>query len=140
MKCPTPTLFKYRPEEDQTEYLEGDQITYYQELIGVLRWVIEIGRADILLEVSLLSSQLAAPRLGHLHQVYNIFGYLKKHPRRKIYLDSDYPSISEERFRNFDWEDFYKGSIEPIPNNIPEPLGQSIALHCFVDADHASDK
>ena len=37
MKCPTPTSFKYRPEEDQTEYLEGDQITYYQELIGVLR-------------------------------------------------------------------------------------------------------
>ena len=139
-KCPTPTTHKYRPEDDQTKHLEGDDITYFQELIGVLRWAIEIGRADILLEVALLSSQLAAPRVGHMEQVYHIFGYLKKHPKRKLYMDPDHPEISENRFKKFDWEDFYWGSKEPIPTNIPKTLGRAVALHCFVDADHASDK
>ena len=36
-KCVTPTTYKYRPEEDLSEDLEGDELTYFQELIGVLR-------------------------------------------------------------------------------------------------------
>ena len=139
-KCVTPTTHKYRPEEDETPELEGEAITYFQELIGILRWAIEIGRIDILLEVSLLSSQLASPREGHLQQVFHIFGYLKKNPRRKLYMDSEYPTIGESRFKKFDWEDFYMGAEEPIPNKMPKPRGRSIALHCFVDADHASDR
>ena len=98
----------------------------------MLRWT--IGRADILLKVALLSSQLAAQK--HMQQVYHIFGYLK----RKFYMNPDYPEISENRFKKFDVEDFYWGSEEPIPNNVPKALGKFIALHCFVDADHASNK
>ena len=139
-KCVTPTSYKYRPEEDETPELVGEEITNFQELVGILRWAIEIGRADILLEVTLLSSQLASPRKGHMEQVYHIFGYLKKHLKRKIYLDPDHPDVNESRFQKFDWEDFYKGAEEPIPNNIPEARGRAIGLHCFVDADHASDK
>ena len=130
---------KILSEEDHTKHLEGDEITYFQELIGVLRWEIEIGRVDILLEVALLSSQLAAPRIGHMKQVYHIFGYLKRYPKSKIYMDPYYPAISENRFKKFDWEDFYWGSEKPIPNNVPKALGKSIALYCFVNADHASN-
>ena len=78
------------------------EITYFQELIGILRWAIEIGRADILLEVTLLSSQLASPQRGHMDQVYHIFGYLKKNLKRKIYLDPDLPDNNESRFQKFD--------------------------------------
>jgi hypothetical protein len=38
---------------DITEELNEDDTTYFQELIGVLRWATEIGRVDILLAVSL---------------------------------------------------------------------------------------
>ena len=79
-------------------------------MIGVLRWSIEIGRIDILLEVSLLSTQLACPRVGHMEQVLHIFGYLKKNPKRKIYLDPNHPVIGESRFTKFDCEDFYFGA------------------------------
>ena len=75
-----------------------------------------------------------------MEQVYHIFGYLKKHPKQKIYLDPDHPVISESRFKRFDWEEFYMGAEEPMPNHVPEPQGGEISLHCFVDADHASDK
>ena len=76
----------------------------YQEIIGILRWVIEIGIIDILLEVSLLSSHLALPRIGHLQTVYPIFGYLKQVPKRRLYFDPKKPIISEDRLQIFDWE------------------------------------
>jgi hypothetical protein len=67
----------YHPAEDTSAELDAEGLGYYQELIGVLRWAVEIGRLDILLEISLLSSHLALPREGHLEQVYHIFAYLK---------------------------------------------------------------
>ena len=138
--CNTPFTSGYHPAEDVTAELNADGLQYYQESIGVLRWAIEIGRIDILLEVALLSSHLALPRAGHLQQVYHIFGYLKKSPRRRIYFDPDHPQISESRFKKFDWEDFYKGVEEEIPPNIPESRGNYVSTHCFVDANHAADK
>ena len=55
-------------------------------------------------------------------------------------MERDYPEIIENRFKKFDWEDFYWGLEEPIPHNVPKVLRKSIVLHCFVDADHASNK
>ena len=73
-----------------------------------MRWSVEIRRIDILLEVSLLSSHLALPRFLHLQAVYRIFRYLKQVPKRKLYVDPTKPSISEDIFKSFDWEEFYK--------------------------------
>jgi hypothetical protein len=38
-----------------------------------------------------------------------------------------------------DWHDFYRGAKEPIPGDAPEPLGNVVSTHCFVDADHAGN-
>ena len=73
-KCTTPFLSGYHASGDTSKELDATGTRLYQELIGVLRWAIELGRVDILLEVSLLSSHLALPRVGHLEQVYHIFG------------------------------------------------------------------
>ena len=59
-KCKTPMVTKYAPEMDVTAELKADGIQYFQEFIGVLRWACEIGRVDILLETSLLSTHLAS--------------------------------------------------------------------------------
>ena len=61
-----PMASGYLPELDQSEELDADGVTLYQELIGVLRWAIEIGRVDVYLEVSMLSAYQASPRCGHL--------------------------------------------------------------------------
>ena len=120
-KCQAPLTSKYAPEMEVSAELKADGVQYYQELIGVLRWACEIGRVDILLEVALLSTYLASPRLGHLEQVFHIFGYLKEHPKRKIGFDSAHPKIDPGRFHKFNWEDFYKGAEEAIPENMPKP-------------------
>jgi hypothetical protein len=128
-QCPTPMRTDYHPAENTSAELDVEGLGYYQELIGVLRWAVGIGRLDILLETSLLSSHLALPRKGHLEQVYHIFAYLKHGSRRRIYLDPSYPSISESRFQAYDWTDFYKYAEEPIPSNMPTMPGDASCPH-----------
>ena len=138
-QCRTPFVSNYRPELDTTPELKLGGHRYFQELIGVLRWGIEIGRLDILLEVSMLSSYLACPREGHLEAAFHIFGYLKHHNKRKIAFDPSHPKIDERRFKKYDWTDFYRDAVEAIPPNAPRPRGQAVSTHCFVDANLAGN-
>ena len=71
-KCRTPMSTSYHPSEDSTKELNVEGVQFYQELIGILQWAVAIGRVNILLEVSLLSSHLALPIIGHLQAVYHI--------------------------------------------------------------------
>ena len=105
----------------------------------MLRWAYEIGRVDILLETYLLSTHLASPRIGHLEQVYHIFGYLKDSSKRKLGFDPGHPNINTNRFHRFDWQYFYKGVKEAIPPNMPKPRGNSASTHCFVDDNNAGN-
>ena len=139
-KCFNPMVSNYKPELDVSAELKADGVQYYQELIGVLRWAVEIGRCDILLETCLLSAHLALPRIGHLEQVIHIFGYLKAHPKRKLAFDSLHPMIDESRFQKREWEDFYKDAKEAIPVVRPEERGNPVSMHCFEDAGHANDE
>jgi hypothetical protein len=45
----------YCPELDNTKELDEGSHSRYQQLIGILRWAIELGRIDIYFEVSILS-------------------------------------------------------------------------------------
>ena len=75
----TPLSSNYRPELDTSEVLVGGaDLAYYQSLIGVLRWAVELGRVNICLEVSMMSSYLAMPRVGQMEELYHIFAYLKR--------------------------------------------------------------
>ena len=139
-RCVTPMQANYRPELDVTAEMKIEGIRYYQELIGILRWAVELGRIDITMEVSMLSSHLALPREGHLQQVYHMFGYLKAKPKKTLAFDPTHPDIDEARFEHHDWHDFYRGAKELIPGNAPEPRGNVVSTHCFVDADHAGNR
>jgi hypothetical protein len=45
----------YAPELDTSEECTDDEATLYENLIGILRWIIELGRIDIAFELSALS-------------------------------------------------------------------------------------
>ena len=95
----TPMNITYSPEMDVTKELNADGTTYFQELIGVLPWATEIGRVDILLEVSLLSQYQANPREGRLDQLLHIFAFLKRHPKLTLYLSPELPRTDYGDFR-----------------------------------------
>ena len=92
-KVRTPMTSSFVPELDGSTELDGEDLTFYQELIGILRWATELGRTDILHEVSILSQYQAAPREGHLEELLHIFGYLRRRPKMSIYLDPSLPNV-----------------------------------------------
>ena len=63
-KAETPLQTSYRPELDVSPELGPVEAAYYMSLIGILRWIVELGRVDICLECSMMSSHLALPREG----------------------------------------------------------------------------
>ncbi len=80
---------------DTSPYLDDDFTTLYQQLIGTLRWCVKLGRIDLHLPVALMAQYMAAPRVGHLDQLFHMFGYLKAHGRSKLVLDPAYPNIDD---------------------------------------------
>ena len=79
----------YRPEREESEMCNENEITLYQNLIGMLRWMCELGQIDILYETALLSQYLVSPRKGHLLQALNIFRYLKGVKKNWLVLDTE---------------------------------------------------
>ncbi len=142
-----PYKVEYRPEIDQSEELGEKLINRYQQLIGILRWAIEIGRIDIMTEVSCLSQHLCNPRIGHLEAVYSIFNYIRnnlaKNPGR-IVFDARRVHLDESTFDTAgstkeQWEDFYPDAKEAIPTKLTEPLGKPVIIRTYVDANHAGN-
>ena len=59
-----------------------------------MSWMVEQGRVDIAMEVSLLLSYLAAyPCEGHLETALHIMGYLKNKHNTRLVFDPAYPDI-----------------------------------------------
>ncbi len=84
----TPMTANYWPELDYSPFLPDAAATYYiKELIGILHWAVELGCIDIMVDVSHQSSYTMQPRMGHLDQVFHIFGYLKWNRRATIMFD-----------------------------------------------------
>jgi hypothetical protein len=132
----TPMSSGYRPELDDTPFLGPEDANYYMSLMGILRWAIELGRVDIMVEAGLLSRYQAAPREGHLEQMYHIMAYLKKNPKSRIVFDYSRPNFGHINNEPKDWHEYYHGAAEPIPPNMPEPRGHAVSTTAFVDADH----
>ena len=136
----TPMSTTYRPELDTSHELSPEIANWYQSAISVLRWAIELGRIDIITEVSMLASQMALPRKGHLFAILRIFSYLKKHANSRLPFDATYPEIDHNQFPRRDWRRFYMDVEEPIPPNAPKPLSNLVIIRYFEDSDHAGDK
>ena len=94
---------------------------YYQSLIGILRWIVELRRVDICTEVSLLSSCFALPRAVHQEQVFHVLAYLKKHHNTEMAFDPSYPEIDQNQFERQDWSHTVYGDIftEDLPPKMP---------------------
>ena len=141
-KAETPIKTSYRPELDVSPELKPREAAYYQSLIGILRWIVELGRVDICLETSIMSSHLALPREGHLEQLFHMFAYLKKYHNAEMVFDPTLPDIDENQFEEQDWTSSEFGHLqgkEVMPPKMPEPRGTGFVMQAKVDADHASD-
>ena len=139
-RASTPLSIGYRPEIDTSDELNDADASYYQSLIGILRWMVELGRVDLTCEVSMMSSHMAMPREGHLSQLLHIFAYLKKCHNSELVFDPSDREFDRNSFMEQDWESSEHGSLkEELPLGAPSPKGMGFTMTAYVDSDHAGD-
>jgi hypothetical protein len=129
----------YDPSTDLSDILHPECSSFYQHLIGVMRWMVELGQIDIVTKVSMLS-YLACPRKGHLEIALHVMGYLRLKHNSRFIFDLTYPDIDQTAFSSFEWTEFYGNVEEAIPLDMPTPLCKDIDLCMIVDSDHAGEK
>lgn len=132
-------------ELDQSPLLSVTQHQQYQQMIGILNWIVALGRMDIAYATASLARFVAAPRQTHLQHAKYVFGYLKKCPNKRMIVDSRDPIYEYgEQFLSRDYyrkmRNIYPNAVEEIDDEFPDPLMAEIPITVFVDADHAHDK
>ncbi len=147
VKRDVPMVHGDHPEEDESEILGDEQHTQYQMLIGMLNWIVTLGRIDIAFAVSSLSRFVACPRKGHLDRALYVFGYLKKKFNRRIVIDSRDPILvrnGAESQLDVDLteklKEQYPDSKEQVDTKLPKALFEELSITTYVDSDHAHDK
>jgi hypothetical protein len=93
---------------------------------------------ELISTMKLQSCHSASPRLGHIEAVYHIFLYLTKHEKSRIVFDASSPTLDLTN-QPADWRPFYGDLKEEEPRHMPEPLGKSVDISCFVNANHAGN-
>jgi hypothetical protein len=142
-KAPNPLSSGCPPELDVTSELGEAYALYYHTLVGILRWIVELGRVNIDVEVSMMYSHLALPREGHLKELYHIFAYLKSRPNAEMVFDPTPIEPDHTLFERQDWlysAYGYEDLKEELPSDMPFPHRRSMTMRVFVDADHAGDQ
>jgi hypothetical protein len=114
-KTRSPMETNYRPELDVSPLLPPEKANYYQSQLGILRWIVELGRIDIATEVSMLTAHNALPRQGHLAAVFCMYSYLKTRPNARLIFDPTYAHINYDSFPHENWTEFYGDVEEAIP-------------------------
>jgi hypothetical protein len=135
-----PFPYNYCPDLDLSEPLDPECSSFYQHLIGVMSWMVELGCIDIANEVSLLSSHLVYPREGHLETALHIMSYLSQKHNTQLIFEPTYPKIDMGQFPQYNWTKFYSNVEEAITVDMPEPLGKEVDICMMCDSDHAGDK
>ena len=137
----TPMNQSFVPELDVTEELGPDGIQFFQETIGMIIWATELGRTDIVHEVSLLSQYQASPREGHMGNILHIFAFLDGKPILNMYMNPDITHLEYSLQSDpLEFKEYYRDAKEEMPHNMPSPRGRSVVTTAYLDASHGENK
>eukprot|EP00957_Ditylum_brightwellii_P090775 6912663-Ditylum_brightwellii.AAC.1 len=135
------------PEMDNSEVLNGSDQQKYQMLLGMLNWIVILGRLGIAYDVSLFARFAACPRKGHNTRALYTFGYLKKKPNRMIRIDHRDQAVVKNGAEDQLEVDLlakmrkhYPESEESIDDQLPKTFFDELTVTAYVDSDHAHDK
>ena len=89
----------YDPESDIGPELELVAASYFQTMIGVLRWLIKLGRIDMITKVLLTSLHIALLREGQLDAAVHVMSYVGQKYNLILVNDPSYPKIDHIVFK-----------------------------------------
>ena len=132
----TPLDKNDHPELDTSEILEGDMAAKYLTMVGQLQWLVTLGRFDIHAQVATMSRFRAAPRQGHMDRLKRIYSYAIRTKDYAIRFRTEKPDYSFLPDQDFDWTYSVYGDVhESLPDDMPEPLGESVTTTTTMDAN-----
>jgi hypothetical protein len=112
-------------------------------LLGMIQWMVTIGRPDLCHAVTSLNRFGACPREFHLELAIRVFGYIKMFPTRQIAIDSRNLILGKQEDKK---KLFIPGFLEDYPDakeemdaGFPQPFGETLQTSICVDSDHAHD-
>ena len=124
------------PEVDETPLLGEEGTRTYLSMVGQLQWLVSLGRFDIFSAVVTMSRFRSMPREGHLERLKRMFGYVRDTEHASIRVRTDLPDYSNLPDQQFDWAYSVYGDVhEAIPEDAPEPLGNTVVTTTYVDAN-----
>ena len=143
-KTPMPTKDEdSHPETDTSTLLGLDDHRKFQMLLGMIQWMVTIGRPDLCHAVTSLNRFGACPREFHLELAIRVFGYIKMFPTRQIAIDSRNLILGKQEDKK---KLFIPGFLEDYPDakeemdaGFPQPFGETLQTSICVDSDHAHD-
>ena len=100
------------------------QIKYFQNLIGVLRWIVQLDRIDVAYEVSSLLKFLAHPRTSHIYEALHILKYLETHINNNLAfnpINLKTTSICNAEALIHKMRQIYVDVVEDLPSNTLPP-------------------
>src|SRR6476660_4642327 len=77
----------------------------------------------------------ALPHRGHLNRLKCICGYLVKMKSGTLRFRVHESDYSDLPVKQYDWSSVYGEVSELLPDDAPEPLGKSVTLAHYVDAN-----
>ena len=91
--------------------------------IGTAQWLVTLGRFDIAITMSILSSHRVAPLKGHPECMKQLYGYVKHFFNAAVHAQMDVPDYSKTIHESQNWMNFIYGNIEEeLPPDLPSPL------------------
>jgi hypothetical protein len=69
---------------------------------------VELGRIDIIIDVSILSTYLCLPCEFHIDAVLHVFAYLAHHQHMRVVIDPTYLVVDMCAFVKTDWKSMYR--------------------------------
>ena len=131
-----PIQMSYRSELNVSQALNPKEAHEYQQFVRIDRWIVELGRAYILYEVSLLSSHLVMPRKVHMETMMVIFVYIEKAYRKTVIIDTMIPLVDTSVEIETNWlkSIYSEDNQDEITADTPETLGNIMSVRFFVDA------
>ena len=107
---------------------------YFQNLIGSLRWIVQLGRIYIAFKVSSLSKFLSYPCTGHIYQALHIYKYPETHINNNLLFDPMYHDFADlgQNYQKVDeMKKVYVDAKEELPTNAPKPHEKKHPIELF---------
>ena len=83
-----------------------------------------------------MSRYRVAPRLGHLHRLKRMYGYLKKFSSAAICVRILEPDLLNLLDQEHEWCHTVYGNVEELlPKDAPKPLGKAVTTVTYTDAN-----